>query len=316
MRTAAPWRIVFMGTPAFAVPTLEVLLAGTDPVVGVFTQPDKPVGRGLQLTPSPVKQAAAQRNIPVWQPLRLRAEEAVTVLRALQPDLIVVVAYGQLLSPEVLAIPRHGCLNVHASLLPRWRGAAPLQRALLAGDRESGVTLMQMEAGLDTGPIHCQRRLPLTPEMTGGELHDQLARLGGLLLQESLPRLRAGTLPATPQAAEEVTYATKLTPADERVDWQQPAEQIRRQILALNPWPAAHTLLDGQSLKLLRCRPGSGHGPPGTLLARQPDGPEVACGQGSLVLTELQPAGKRRMPAADWLRGQPRLPDRFGNGAP
>ncbi|MBF0462778.1 MAG: methionyl-tRNA formyltransferase [Magnetococcales bacterium] len=306
-----PWRVVFMGTPEFAVPCLERLLAGTDPVVGVFTQPDKPVGRGLKQTASPVKQVAMQRGIPVFQPLRLREAEAVTALRLLQPDLIVVVAYGQILSPEVLAMPAQGCLNIHASLLPRWRGAAPIQRALLAGDTLSGVTLMQMEAGLDTGPLLNQRHLPLTPDQTGGELHDQLAQEGATLLQESLPLLQAGTLRATPQAAEGVTYAAKITARDERIDWQQPAQQIRRQILALNPWPAAHTLLDGKPFKIFRCRLGTGTGQAGTLIARQADGLEVACGQDSLVLTEVQPAGKRRMAAADWLRGQAILPEGF-----
>ncbi|MEO5349164.1 MAG: methionyl-tRNA formyltransferase [Magnetococcus sp. YQC-3] len=300
----APWRIVFMGTPAFAVRSLEGLLAGDDTVVAVFTQPDRPVGRGLQLAASPVKQAALLRDIPVFQPERLRSAEAVAALSQLRPDLVVVVAYGQILSPEVLAIPPQGCLNVHASLLPRWRGAAPLQRALLAGDGETGVSLMQMEAGLDTGPVLGQRRQPLTGDWTGGALHDCLAALGGELLRESLPLLKAGGLRAVPQSVEGVTYAAKLTAADERIDWQGSAVQIRRQILALNPWPAAHMLLDGKPLKIFNCRLGDGAGEPGRFIARHGDGPEIACGQGSLVLTELQPPGKRRMLAIDWLRGQ------------
>lgn len=300
-----PWRIVFMGTPTFAVPSLEALLQGDDPVVAVFTQPDRPVGRGLQLAASPVKQVAGLRGIPVWQPTRLREAEAVAALSRLQPDLVVVVAYGQILSPEVLAIPGHGCLNVHASLLPRWRGAAPVQRALLAGDQETGVTLMQMEAGLDTGPMLSQRRQPLTADWTGGALHDRLAQLGAELLRESLPALKAGRLPAVPQPETGVTYAAKLTPQDERIDWQQSAMQIKQHILALHPWPAAHMLLDGDKpLKIFGCRLGDGHGPPGRCIARRVDGPEIACGQGSLVLTEVQPSGKRRMAAADWLRGQ------------
>ncbi len=311
MDADSPWRIVFMGTPTFAVPALEVLLAGTDAVVGVFTQPDKPVGRGMRLTPSPVKQLASQHGVPVFQPPRLRAAEAVADLMAIQPDLIVVVAYGQILSPEVLAIPHQGCLNLHASLLPRWRGAAPLQRALLAGDAESGVTLMRMEAGLDTGPLLNRCRQSLTPEMTGGELHDLLAQQGAILLQESLPLLKSGTLQAVPQPAEGVTYAAKITPQDERIDWHRPALWIKRQILALNPWPAAHTLLDGQPLKIFRCRLATGTGLPGTLIAQQRDGLEIACGEGSLVLTEIQPASRRRLSASDWLRGQPALPDRF-----
>ncbi|MBF0162776.1 MAG: methionyl-tRNA formyltransferase [Magnetococcales bacterium] len=311
----SPWRIVFMGTPDFAVPSLERLCAGPNPVLGVFTQPDRPVGRGLKLTPSPVKQWAARQGIPVLQPPRLRSAEAVALLRDLQPDLIVVVAYGQILSPEVLAIPRHGCLNVHASLLPRWRGAAPVQRALLAGDSESGVTLMQMDAGLDTGPMLSQRRLPLTTGMTGGELHDRLAQLGAVLLQESLPDLQTGALIPTPQPDTGVTYAAKITPQDEQVDWGQPAEQIKRQIDALNPWPAAHTRLGGQTIKLLRCRLGAGTGEKGRQIAVQKEGPEIACGEGSLVVTELQPAGKRCMAAADWWRGQPTRPEDLYWGA-
>ncbi|MEO5341414.1 MAG: methionyl-tRNA formyltransferase [Magnetococcus sp. MYC-9] len=303
--SAAPWRVVFMGTPEFAVPSLEALLAGGDSVVGVFTQPDRPVGRGLKLTSSPVKQTATRAGIPLLQPLRLRDPEAVAALRALRPDLVVVVAYGQILSPEVLAIPAQGCLNVHASLLPRWRGAAPIQRALLAGDTHSGITLMQMEAGLDSGPVLSQRALPLPPGMTGGELHDHLARLGAAMLQESLPLLKTGALPAIPQTTEGVTYAAKLTAQDEQIDWQQPAGQILRQIGALNPWPAAHALLEGTSCKLFRGRLANGTGEAGRLIARHAEGPEIACGQDSLVVTELQPAGKRRMSAADWLRGQP-----------
>lgn len=305
------WRIVFMGTPDFALPCLEVLLSGSDTLVGVFTQPDKPVGRGLKLAPPPVKRAllahirdsAVEEGIGIFQPVRLRATEAVADLRQLKPDLLVVVAYGQILSPEVLAIPRHGCVNVHASLLPRWRGAAPIQRALLAGDLESGVTLMQMEAGLDTGPILSQRVLSLAADLTGGELHDQLAQLGAQLLQETIPLLQSGTLHAQPQPAEAVTYAAKLTKLDEQIDWYCSAHLIRQKILALNPWPAAHTWLRGKPLKIFRCRLGNSDGEAGHVIALREDGPEVACTQGSLILTEVQLAGKRRMLATDWLRG-------------
>ena len=305
-----PWRIVFMGTPDFAVPSLQVLLAGKDPVVGVFTQPDRPVGRGMKLTPPPVKQAVHPRlsgpeGLPILQPIRLREREAVTQLRKLQPDLVVVVAYGQILSPEVLAIPRYGCINVHASLLPRWRGAAPIQRALLAGDLTSGVTLMQMEAGLDTGPILSQRLFSLSPDGSGGQLHDQLAHLGAQLLQESLPLLQAGTLFPQPQPEEGVTYAAKLTREDERIDWNQPAHCIRRQILALNPWPAAHTHLHGKLLKIFQCRLEKGRGEAGQVICLREDGLEVACAEESLILTEVQPAGKRRLLAPEWLRGYP-----------
>lgn len=309
----SPWRIVFMGTPDFAVPSLEVLWAGDDPVVGVFTQPDKPVGRGMKWTPPPVKRAfldlaSTSEEAALFQPVRLRHVEAVADLERLKPDLVVVVAYGQILSPEVLAIPRYGCLNVHASLLPRWRGAAPLQRALLAGDLESGVTLMQMEAGLDTGPMLSRRVLTLSADLTGGELHDQLALLGAQLLRDTLPSLKAGTLQPQPQPEEGVTYAAKLTRQDEQIDWNRPASQIKRQILALNPWPAAHTQQHGKSLKIFRGRLEKGDGQAGQVIALREDGPEVACAQGSLVLTEVQPAGKRRMLAADWLRGRPLSP--------
>lgn len=309
--TATPWRIVFMGTPAFAVPTLAGLLAGHDPVVGLFTQPDRPVGRGLKWSPSPIKQVGERQGIPLFQPARLRSEEAVAALRTLAPDLIVVVAYGQILSPEILALPTHGCLNIHASLLPRWRGAAPIQRALLAGDTPLGVTLMQMEAGLDSGPILSQRVAPMTTDWTGGALHDCLAQLGATLLQESLPLLKAGKLPPIPQPAEGITYANKLTPEDEKIDWRQPALQIKQQIFALNPWPAAHTLLHDKPLKILSCRLGEGRGAAGQWIAHHKEGPEIACGSGSLIVTEVQPAGKRRMPASDWLRGQGVLPRSF-----
>ena len=306
------WRIVFMGTPDFAVPALDALLGGPDSVVGIFTQPDKPIGRGLKRGHSPVKQAVANRGIPVFQPARMRDPGAVADLRALKPDLVVVAAYGQILSEAVLATPRFGCINVHASLLPRWRGAAPLHRALLAGDADSGITIMRMDAGLDTGPILAMHRLPLGADMTGGQLHDRLAGLGGELLLEALVALKSGTLHARPQPEEGVTYAKKLTRDDERIDWTRAAGQVQRQILALNPWPAAHTLLDGVPFKVFRCRvmqsQGSVVSAPGLLISLYADGLEVACGVGSVVITELQFAGKRRMGAAEWLRGhQPTL---------
>lgn len=304
------WRIVFMGTPDFAVPSLEALLSGPDSVVGVFTQPDKPVGRGMKLTPPPVKRVLTGRgtdfggNMALFQPACLRAAEAIADLRGLNPDLVVVVAYGQILSPEVLAIPRHGCVNIHASLLPRWRGAAPIQRALLAGDSASGVTLMQMEAGLDTGPWLSRRALPLSADLTGGELHDQLAQLGAQLLCETLRLWHAGTLRPHPQPEEGVTYAAKLNQQDEQIDWNAPAQKVRRQILALNPWPAARTRWRGQALKIFHGRLAEGTGEPGHVIALHEDGPEIACLQGSLILTEVQLSGKRRMRAADWLRGR------------
>ena len=302
------WRIVFMGTPDFAVVSLQALLDGPDRVVGVFTQQDKPVGRGMNLRPTPVKQAAMVRDIPVFQPQRLRDPEAVAALRGLDPDLVVVVAYGQILSPEVLALPRHGCVNVHASLLPRWRGAAPLHRALLAGDRESGVTTMLMDAGLDTGPMLMAAGLPLGDDMTVGDLHDRLAALGGGLLLETIAGLKDGRVQPRPQPEIGVTHAAKLTRDDERIDWRCAAVEVKRRIHALNPWPGAHARLDGHPLKLFFCRLGDGRGgdvAPGEVVAVHPDGLEVACGAGSVVVTRVQPAGKRPMAAADWLRGRP-----------
>ncbi|MBF0447522.1 MAG: methionyl-tRNA formyltransferase [Magnetococcales bacterium] len=309
------WRIVYMGTPDFAVYPLQALLDGGEQVVGVFTQPDKKTGRGQKTQATPVKVAASQANIPVFQPLKMRDPEAVAQLKALQPDLVVVTAYGQILSEEVLAIPPQGCINIHASLLPRWRGAAPIQRALLAGDEESGISIMLMEKGLDTGPVYSSVRTPLSKTMTGGELHDQLARLGADLLLKTLSQMKAGTVPAQAQPEQGVTYAKKLTRADEEIDWSQPAEQIQRQIFALNPWPAAMSQLGNNAIKLFRCSPGQGQiTQPGTVIALHEEGPEISCGQGSLIITEIQKPGKKRMPAADWLRGRPlKIGDRLGS---
>lgn len=301
-----PWRIVFMGTPAFAVPVLDALLDGPDPVVGIFTQPDKPTGRGLHLLPSPVKQRAADhRGIPIFQPRRMKDPEAIADLTALQPDLAVVAAFGQILPPEILALPRHGCINVHASLLPRWRGAAPIHRALLAGDADSGVTIMQMDAGLDTGPILAMERLPLSPAMTGGRLHDELAQLGARLLVQTVAALQADAIRARPQPGEGVAYAAKLTREDERIDFSQKAGRVQRLILALNPAPGAMSALEGKPLKILHCRLATGSGTPGEILAIHDDGPEVACGEGSVILSELQTPGKRRLTATEWMRGHP-----------
>ncbi|MEO5379105.1 MAG: methionyl-tRNA formyltransferase [Magnetococcus sp. DMHC-6] len=301
-----PWRLVFMGTPDFAVPTLQALLAGPDQVVGVFTQPDKPVGRGLKMTFSPVKSQVVSLNIPIFQPTRLRHPEAVAQLRALAPDLVVVVAYGQILSQEVLDLPVHGCLNLHASLLPRWRGAAPLQRALLAGDKESGVTIMKMDAGLDTGAMLTQKKIIIPTGMTGGALHDCLAPLGAQLLLETIAKLKTDSIVATPQPEVGVTYAHKIANEEGKIDWNQEARVIWRQILAFNPYPGAYTTVDNKTCKIWQSRlleHTSAQVLPGSVLALHDDGPEVACGGGSLVLTQIQMAGKRSMPARDWMRG-------------
>ncbi|MBF0454125.1 MAG: methionyl-tRNA formyltransferase [Magnetococcales bacterium] len=302
-----PWRIVYMGTPDFAVLPLKALLAGKDQVVAVFTQPDKKTGRGMKWQPTPVKVAATEAGIPVFQPLKMRDPEAVEQLKALKPDLVVVTAYGQILSEEVLAIPSQGCINIHASLLPRWRGAAPIQRALLAGDSESGVAIMQMEKGLDTGPVYSSCRTPLRATMSGGELHDILAQQGADLLMKTLPRMQAeGGMIPTPQPEEGVTYASKLTREDEKIDWSRSAEEIQRQIYALNPWPSASTQLGNKRIKLFGCTLGrASAGQPGEVVALHENGPEIACGVGTVVLTEVQNPGKKRMAASDWLRGRP-----------
>ena len=305
-------RIAFAGTPPFAVAALSAL-AARGPVLGVLTQPDRPAGRGRVLTPSAVKQRALELNLPVLQPLRLRgdAPDAVAVRQQLRDwslDLLVVVAYGLILPPEVLALPRLGCLNIHASLLPRWRGAAPIQRAVLAGDIESGVTIMQMDEGLDTGAMLLRQTLPIGPGMVAGELHDALAPLGAELLLQTIDGLQAGTLHATAQPLEGVTWADKLTRDEARLDWQQPARQLDRQIRAFNPWPAAHAVYAGEPVKLLRSRVLSDEAPPGavpgTLLGLQAGSLAVACGTGVLGIDELQRAGRRAVAARDFANAE------------
>ncbi|MBF0296754.1 MAG: methionyl-tRNA formyltransferase [Magnetococcales bacterium] len=294
-----------MGTPDFAVPSLAALLGGPDPVVGVVTQLDKPTGRGMAVQFSPVKRAAMEKGIPLLQPRTLRDPETFAALEAWRPDLVVVAAFGQILPEAVLNLPAHGCINVHASLLPRWRGAAPIARALLAGDSHSGVTIMQMEAGLDTGPVLAMERLPLDEAMTGGRLHDALAVLGARLLVATIAGFKVGSIRPVPQSAEGVVYAAKLTRADERIDFRQPAGLIRRRVMALNPWPGAVAELEGRPIKIFDCRVANGSGLPGTLIALHNDGPEIACGEESVIVREVQVPGKRRMTAQEWLRGHP-----------
>ncbi|MBF0195327.1 MAG: methionyl-tRNA formyltransferase [Magnetococcales bacterium] len=300
------WRIVYMGTPDFAVLPLKALINGGENVVGVFTQPDKKTGRGMKFQATPVKVAAQEADIQVFQPLKMRDPEAVEQLKALKPDLVVVTAYGQILSEEVLAVPPQGCINIHASVLPRWRGAAPLQRAILAGDKESGISIMEMEKGLDTGPVLNMSRTPITQNMTGGELHDVLAQDGAALLMETLKKMKDGTCIAKVQPEEGVTYAKKLTKEDEKIDWSKTAIEIKRQILALNPWPSASAQLGKKRIKFFCCELGEGKAKQaGEIINLHENGPEVSCGKGTLILTEVQNPGKKRMPAADWLRGRP-----------
>ena len=294
-----PLRIVFAGTPEFAARHLQALLDAGHPVVGVYTQPDRPAGRGQKLMPSPVKQLASQHNIPLFQPSSLRDPMAQAELAALRPDLLLVVAYGLILPQAVLDIPRLGCINSHASLLPRWRGAAPIQRAIQAGDGESGVTLMQMEAGLDTGPMLCKVSTPICAEDTAGSLHDRLAELGAQAMAAAIGPLVRGELRGEKQDDSLATYAHKLNKDEARIDWQQPATELDRQIRAFNPWPISHAQLDGETVKVLSAVPEQASGPAGTVLSANKDGLTVACGEGALRLTRLQMPGGKALAFAD-----------------
>jgi methionyl-tRNA formyltransferase len=299
-------RIVFAGTPDFAVTSLRAA-AQRNEVVAVYTQPDRPAGRGRGLQLSPVKREALVRGIPVLQPESLKSALAGDALRALQPDLLVVVAYGLILPRAVLAIPRHGCWNVQASLLPRWRGAAPIQRAIEAGDHETGVCLMQMEAGLDTGPVLLSQRLAIGEEDTGGQLHDRLAALGAQTLADGLGLLRAGMRPVPqPHPEAGVTYARQLDKAEARLDWTQPAAQLARKVRAFNPWPMADALLAGERVRVhgavaIDAAPAA---VPGRILAAGRDGIDVACGEGALRIRVLQREGGRAITAADYLNAR------------
>jgi methionyl-tRNA formyltransferase len=297
-----PPRVVFMGSPEFALPALAAL-AGQYPVVGVVTQPDRPAGRGGQLTPPPVKLLAVQLGLPVIQPPRLRQPEAMEQLSRWAPELIVVAAFGQILKPEVLDLPPHGCLNVHASLLPRGRGAAPIQAAILAGDAQSGVTIMKMDPGMDTGDILAQRSLPILPADTAASLSERLAALGAELLIETLPAYLAGQAAPRPQDPELVTYAPRLKKEDGRLDFLQPAETLERQVRAFYPWPGAFTAWQGGILKVLRAHALPEHpAQPGQAAVFQ-GLPAFGTGRGLLVLDEVQPAGKKPMSGEVFLRG-------------
>ncbi|WP_137973901.1 methionyl-tRNA formyltransferase [Pseudomonas sp. F(2018)] len=286
-------RIIFAGTPEFAAQHLQALLDAGREIVAVYTQPDRPAGRGQKLMPSPVKQLALQHSIAVYQPQTLRDPAAQAELAALKPDLMVVVAYGLILPQVVLDTPRLGCINSHASLLPRWRGAAPIQRAIQAGDASSGVTVMQMEAGLDTGPMLLKVTTTITAEDTGGSLHDRLAQLGSAAVVEAVTKLAAGELQGEVQDDSLATYAHKLNKDEARLDWSRPADKLERLVRAFNPWPICHSTLNGEPLKVLAAQLGEGNGTPGTVLAADKNGLTVACGEGALRLTRLQlPGGK------------------------
>ena len=295
-------RIVFAGTPEFAVPCLRAAALRGE-VAGVYTQPDRPAGRGRGLTASPVKLEAVQRGIPVFQPDNFRSAESKRTLRALKPDLMVVVAYGVLLPQSVLDIPEYGCWNVHASLLPRWRGAAPIQRAIEAGDHQTGVCLMQMEKGLDTGPVLLSQTIDIGPDDTGGQLHDRLAELGARVLSDALGLLRATiVLPPKPQATAGVTYAHKLDKAEARLDWALPASVLANKVRAFNPWPVAEAQLLCERVRIhAACALDEAHNTaPGRVLGAGREGIDVACGQGVLRLLSLQRDGGKPISAQDY----------------
>jgi methionyl-tRNA formyltransferase len=306
-------RIVFAGTPEFARAALERLHAAGFAIALVLSQPDRPAGRGLKLQASPVKRFAVEHGIDVAQPRGLRldgkypddAQQARAALEAARPDLMVVAAYGLILPQWVLELPRLGCFNIHASLLPRWRGAAPIHRAIEAGDAETGITIMQMDAGLDTGDMLLAERLPIAPDDTTATLHDKLAALGARMIVEAIELAACGGLRPVPQPDEGVTYAHKIDKAEAAIDWSQPAATIERRVRAFDPFPGAIATLHGEGIKVWRARPESraAAAPPGTVLAAGPEGIVVACGSGGLRLTELQRAGGKRLAAADFLRG-------------
>ena len=300
-------RIVFMGTPDFSVPVLEALVQEGHEVVQVVTQPDKPKGRGKSVLMTPVKEKALALGLPVWQPERIRRPEAVEQLKELAPDVIVVVAFGQILSRQVLDIPRLGCVNVHASLLPKYRGAAPIQWAILDGETCTGVTTMLMDEGIDTGDMLEKMEVPIAPDETGGSLHDKLSRAGAELIRSTLRRLEAGTLVPEPQTEEGTCYARMLTKTMGDIDWNMDAVAIERLIRGLNPWPSAYTHLDGRTLKIWKAqvREGNPEGVCGQIVETGRDSISVKTGNGVLVLQEVQLEGKKRMDAGAFLRGFP-----------
>jgi len=302
-----PLNIVFAGTPEFAACHLQSLLTTNHTLVGVYTQPDRPAGRGKKLMASPVKLLAEQHNIPVFQPASLKSAEAQQQLASLKPDLIVVVAYGLILPQAVLDIPRLGCINSHASILPRWRGAAPIQRAIQAGDKESGVTVMQMEAGLDTGPMLLKVTTPISDQDTGGTLHDRLAQLGAKAILEAIEGLANGQLTGEKQDDRLATYAHKLTKEEALLDWSKPASELANSIRAFNPWPICHTLLEGQVLKIQTAHVITQQGPAGKVLALSKEGLVVACGEQALCLTVLQLPNSKAMSFADLYNGHKAL---------
>lgn len=296
-------RFVFMGTPDFAVPCLERLIAAGHDAAGVFTQPDKPVGRKQLLTPPAVKVCALRHGLPVYQPSTLRDGTALEIVRALQPDIIIVAAYGKIVPKDILDYPRYGCVNVHGSLLPAWRGAAPIQWSVINGDAETGITIMQMNEGLDTGDILYQKAIPIAQDDTAESMFDRLAELGADMLVEALDRIAAGSLYPIPQDHSRATYAPMLNKDISVIDWNKPADEVHNLIRGLYSWPIAVTTLNGKKLKIFRAHPCSESGKAGTVIATDPL--TVACGEGSVVIDELQLEGKKRMDARAFLVGHP-----------
>ena len=293
-------KVVFAGTPDFAASVLQALLASQHEVIACYTQPDRPAGRGRKLTPSPVKALAQEHGIEVYQPLNFKNPNDIEQLAALNADIMVVVAYGLILPKAVLETPRLGCINVHASLLPRWRGAAPIQRAIAAGDAETGVTIMQMDEGLDTGDMLLKSSTPISPEDTGGSLHDRLAEMGAKDAVIALDQISANQHQAEPQNDTLANYAHKLSKEEAKLDWQQSAKALNDLIRAFNPWPVCHTELNGDKVRLWQAQAlaETSNQPPGTIVAAHKDSLDVACGEGLLRLTELQLSGAKRLPVS------------------
>ncbi len=299
-------RVLFMGTPEFAAPILQALIDARDSfdVVGLVSQPDRPAGRGRKLSPTSTKRVALVHDIPVFQPTKVKTEETRDVLAALEPEVAVVAAYGRILPPQLLSLPRKGCVNVHASLLPKHRGASPINHAILAGDDVAGVCLMQMDEGLDTGPVYACRSVPVASDDTTLTLSAKLAALGAELVVEALPSVLRGELAAEPQNKEEATYAPLLKKEDGHLDFSRPAEELERAIRAYQPWPVASFALDGARVQVGRARVNRRSGPAGEVLEANKNGVLVGCGTGSLWLLEVKPPGKRMMDASSWVAGR------------
>lgn len=300
-----PLRLIFMGTPDFAVPTLVELVGRGHEVAAVYTRAPKPAGRGMELQPSPVEREARRFGLPLLTPATLKTAEARAQFAAHEADVAVVVAYGLILPKPILDAPRLGCFNLHASALPRWRGAAPINRAIMAGDTETAATVMKMEEGLDTGPVAMAERVAIGPDMTADELHDVLARLGADLMARALAALEKDALVLTPQRSDGVTYAAKIDKNETRIDWKRPWKEVHDDCRGLSPFPGAWCEIDGARVKILRTSRGEGTGAPGTVLDARLT---VGCGDGAVRILELQPAGKRPMKAEEFLRGNPVSP--------